>query len=71
MQFLFIYTKLIISKDALSLELPYNYTSIYTVWQRLANVYFLMTNHLQSQNKAISWSLHLQDTALQFLNMSH
>ena len=63
--------KLIISKDALSLELPYNSTNIYTVWQMLANVHFLMTNYLQSQNKATSWSLHLEDSALLFLNMLH
>lgn len=32
----------------------------------LANVYFLKTNHLQSQIKAASWLPHLQDTALWF-----
>lgn len=63
--------KVITSKDVLSLELPYNDTNIYTVRQVLANVYFLVTNHLRSQNKAAPRSLHLQDTALGFLNMLH
>lgn len=34
----------------------------------LAKVYFLMTNHLQSQIKTASWLPHLQDTALWFPN---